>query len=178
MLSRSILACTLLAIALRPAKPAPIATGADLPPLLYTVASSYEPLAWMHGADRFPSGATIIMRDENRERALVPDFAASAAPAVSFDGRRVLFAGRRIQDDWQMWELALENSAVRQSRPQLTTASGLFICRRIASFIRAGHKADSLLNKIGSDRKNPLLLTYGPANFSANGYSARRAHSI
>ena len=102
----------------------------------------------MHGADRFPSGATIIMRDENRERALVPDFAASAAPAVSFDGQRILFAGRRIQDDWQMWELALENSAVRQSRPQLTTASGLFILPEDRpSFLRAGHEADSLLNK-------------------------------
>jgi len=166
VLSRSILACVLLAIALRPAKPAPSAAAGDLPPILYTVASSYEPLAWMHGADRFPSGATIIVRDENRERALVLDFAASADPAVSFEGQRVLFAGKvHSQDHWQIWELALESGTVHPItsgaddcvRPfYLPEDRIVYACRVQGRFA---------IERLDLSGKNPLLLTYGPANF-------------
>ena len=166
MLSRSILACVLLAIALRPARPAPSATAGDLPPLLYTVASSYEPLAWMHGADRFRSEATIIVRDENRERALVPDFAASADPAVSFDGQRALFAGKvHPQDHWQIWEIVLDSGTVRPItsgaddcvRPFYLPEDRVIYARKVQ-----GRFAIERLDLTG---KNPLLLTYGPASF-------------
>ena len=163
MLSRSILACALLAIALLPARPAP---SVDLPPLLYTAASSYEPLAWLHGADRFRSGATLILHDQNREHPLVPDFAASADPAVSFDGQRILFAGKvHPQDHWQIWELVLESGAVRPVtsaaddyiRPFYLPEDRIVYARRVQ-----GRFAIERLDLTG---KNPLLLTYGPANF-------------
>jgi hypothetical protein len=166
VLPRSILACLLLAIALGPAKSAPSSADGALPPLLYTVASSYEPLAWMHGADRFRSGATIVVRDGNRERALVPDFAASADPAVSYDGQRVLFAGKvRPQDHWQIWEFGLESGAVRPLtsgaddcvRPFYLPEDRIVYARRVQ-----GRFAIERLDLAG---KNPLLLTYAPANF-------------
>jgi hypothetical protein len=77
-------------------------------PFLYTVAKVFEPMAWIHGADRFPSGAEIFVSGESGRRPLVPDFSASADPAVSFDGERVLFAGKaRASGPWQIWELDL-----------------------------------------------------------------------
>ena len=166
MLLRSILACALLAIVLPSAKPTPSATPPDLPPILYTVASSYEPLAWMHGADRFRSGATIVVRDGTRERALVPDLAASADPAVSFDGQRALFAGKvHAQDHWQIWELILESGKVRP------ITSGADDCVRPFylpedRFVYA-HKVQSrfVIERLDLTGKNPLILTYSPANF-------------
>lgn len=166
MLSRSILACALLAIGLRSAKPAPNAAAGDLPPILYTVASSYEPLAWMHAADRFRSGATIIVRSSNGQRPLVPDFAASADPAVSFDGQRVLFAGKaHPQDHWQIWELALESGRVRPVtstsddciRPFYLPEDRLVYARRVQG--RFG------IERLDLNGRNPLPLTYGASNF-------------
>jgi hypothetical protein len=165
VLPRSILACVLLVTALPLAKPVPSAAP-DLSPLLYSAASSYEPLAWMRGADRFPSGATIVVRDGDRQRPLVPDFAASADPAVSFDGQRILFAGKvHPQDRWQIWELVLESGAVRPVtsatddciRPFYLPEDRLVYARRVQ-----GRFAIERLDLTG---KNRLPLTSGPANF-------------
>ncbi len=91
------------------------ATAAGATSFVYTIAPRYEPLAWMHGDDRFPSGANIFLQDGNAPRRLVPDFAASADPSVSFDGQRVLFAGKRkAQDSWQIWERALAGGEPRR----------------------------------------------------------------
>jgi hypothetical protein len=76
---------------------------------LFTVAKHYEPLAWLRGADRFSSGANIFLQDKSGRRPLLPGFAASADPAISFDGNRALFAGKlKAEDHWQIWEVALE----------------------------------------------------------------------
>lgn len=100
-----------------------IASGAATPateppsrvtPLLYTVAKVYEPLAWLHGAERFPSGAQIMVSAESDLHPLVRDFAASADPSVSFDGQKILFAGKaHASDPWQIWEVALAGGAPR-----------------------------------------------------------------
>jgi len=79
-----------------------------LPAFLYTAAKSYDPLAWMHGGERFSAGATIFIHDAKGDHPLVPNFAASADPAVSFDGERVLFAGKpKPEDHWQIFELTI-----------------------------------------------------------------------
>jgi hypothetical protein len=76
------------------------------------MAAVYEPLAWLHGADRFPSGAQIIVSSDGARRPLVQDFAASADPSVSFDGQKALFAGKaHASDPWQIWELNLAGGA-------------------------------------------------------------------
>jgi hypothetical protein len=83
-------------------------------PLLYTAARQYKPTAWIHGGERFPSGATLFIRDAKGRRPLVPGFAASADPSVSFDGERVLFAGKqKARDPWQIWEITVETGDLR-----------------------------------------------------------------
>lgn len=82
---------------------------------LYTVAKVYPPLAWMHGADRFPEGANIFIHESAGQRPLMPEFASTADPAISFDGERVLFAGKRNRDDpWQIFEVSLGGGDARQ----------------------------------------------------------------
>ena len=84
-------------------------------PLLYTVARAYSPLAWMRGGERFPQGAAIFLRDAERGRALIPGFAASADASVSFDGKTILFAGKRGRlDRWQIWEIPAQSGDARQ----------------------------------------------------------------
>ncbi len=75
-------------------------------PLLYTSAREYSPLAWMRGGERFPQGAAVYVREGTKRHALVPGFAASADANVSFDGKRILFAGKQqARDHWQIWEI-------------------------------------------------------------------------
>jgi hypothetical protein len=74
--------------------------------LLYTAAARYDPLAWLRGAERFPDGAKLFVFDGKTSRPLVPNFFASADASVSFDGMRVLFAGKQHPTDvWQVWEI-------------------------------------------------------------------------
>ncbi len=48
-------------------------------------------------------------------RVLTRDFHSAADPAISFDGRRVLFAAQRdAGDPWNIFELSLDTQAVRQ----------------------------------------------------------------
>ena len=87
---RPLLASVLLLIASGPATPA-TETAAKAVPFLYTVAKAFEPMAWLHGADRFPSGAEIFVSTERGRHPLVPEFAASADPTVAFDGEKEVF---------------------------------------------------------------------------------------
>jgi hypothetical protein len=110
---RFVLAFTVLIMASGPATPA-TEDSANAGPFLYTVAKVFEPMAWLHGADRFPSGAEIFVSNETGRRPLVPDFAGSADPFVSFDGEKVLFAGKlRPSDPWQIWEIRLAGGSPR-----------------------------------------------------------------
>jgi hypothetical protein len=83
--------------------------------LLYTAAPHYDPLAWLRGAERFPGGAKLFVFDRKASRLLVPNFFASADAAVSFDGMRILFAGKQHPTDvWQVWEIALSGGPPAQ----------------------------------------------------------------
>ncbi|MFZ0200747.1 MAG: hypothetical protein WAL05_16255 [Candidatus Sulfotelmatobacter sp.] len=92
-----------------------LSAGHDSPPFLFTVAKQYDPLAWIRGADRFSSDATVFLQDANGKHPLVPSFGASADPSVSFDGKNVLFAGKKsLQDPWQIWEVSLSGEEPRR----------------------------------------------------------------
>jgi hypothetical protein len=138
--------------------------GTDSPSLLYTVASRYEPLAWMQGADRFPFGAALFLRDEKGQRPLV-SFVASADSTVSFDGQRVLFAGKvKAQDPWQIFEILLAGGEPRRItsgsedcvRPFYLPEDRLVYARKIA-----GRFVIEVTDLAGG---KPLALTYGQAN--------------
>ncbi len=84
-------------------------------PLLYTVAPGYEPLAWMRGGDRFPLGSTIFRQTGSAKEPLAKNVAASSDPSVSFDGERVIFAGKHTTGDhWQIWEISLSTGEARR----------------------------------------------------------------
>ena len=135
-------------------------------PFLYTAARHYELLAWMRGGERFPSGATIFLNDSAGRHPLVPDFAASADPTVSFDGQHVLFAGKpKPQDPWQIFEIALDGGAPRRItagaedcvRPFYLPNNRIVYARK-----SAGRFVIEAVDMAGG---KPLPLTYGPANF-------------
>lgn len=86
--------------------------GADF---IVTAAPLYAPLAELHGRERFPHGAQLLLVHSGKVEPLVADFADTADANVSFDAKRVLFAGKRAAGDpWQVWELTLKDGSVRK----------------------------------------------------------------
>jgi hypothetical protein len=83
--------------------------------VIVTATPVYEPLAELRGRERFPQGAQLLVVRDGKAEPLVAGFAATADADVSFDGKSVLFAGKQTSGDpWQIWELTLENRAVRK----------------------------------------------------------------
>ncbi|HEX4065949.1 MAG TPA: hypothetical protein VHZ09_07980 [Acidobacteriaceae bacterium] len=81
---------------------------------LVTAAPVYDSLAALRGGERFPRGAELMLLRNGRLQSFVADFAASADASVSFDGKTVLFAGRKTASDrWQIWEIELDGGAPR-----------------------------------------------------------------
>jgi len=85
------------------------------PDFIVTAAPIYVPLAELHGQERFPHGAQLLLVHNGKAEPLVNGFAASADANVSFDGLTVLFAGKpSAADPWQIWELTLKDRSVRK----------------------------------------------------------------
>jgi hypothetical protein len=60
-------------------------------------------------------GRLVLVSKDMSTRVLSKDFHSASDPAVSFDGRRLLFAGKRKADDkWNIYEKSLDRSTVRQ----------------------------------------------------------------
>ncbi len=92
--------------------PAADKVGADF---LVTAAPVYAPLAEMRGAERFPQGAQLLLAHGGKAEPLVEGFAATADADVSFDGKQVLFAGKKTAGEpWQVWELTLADRSIRK----------------------------------------------------------------
>ena len=136
------------------------------PGFLYTVTRNYQPLAWMNGGERFPAGANIFIRDTNGRRAFLRRFAASSDPAVSFDGKYVLFAGKSTaQEKWQIWEISFDGKDLRQItncvgdcvRPLYLPEDRIVYAEKLD-----GHFVIQTLSTAGN---NPIVsLTYGSGN--------------
>jgi len=97
---------------------------------------------------------------------LVPNFAISADSAISFDGQRVLFSGKRKPEDpWQIWEVALAGGEPRRItsgsqdciRPLYLPEDRVVYARRTA-----GRFVIEAVDLAGG---KPLPLTYGPPNY-------------
>jgi hypothetical protein len=133
--------------------------------ILYTAAKQFDPLAWMHGGERFPLGATILVRAANQVRPLAPDFAASADPNVSFDGKSVLFAGKVTPaDPWQIWEVALDGESPRRvvsAAEDLVRPMYLPEDRIVYAHKRNGQFVIEAVSLGGGD---PLRLFYAPGS--------------
>lgn len=156
----ALLACTLWLRGAAEAPHAPLRA-----PVLYTATSHYEALAWLRGADRFAQDSSLMVFDGSGSRPLVPQLAASADPAGSFDGTRVLFAGKRSRKDkWQVWELTLSDGHLRRVtscaddcvRPLYLPDDRLVYAHKL--------RGRYLLEAAGLDATAPLELTYAPGN--------------
>ncbi len=73
----------------------PVREAAMASDVIVTAAPAYEPLAALRGDERFPKGAQLLLIHAGKAEPLVPEFAASADASVSFDGGKVLFAGKK-----------------------------------------------------------------------------------
>lgn len=91
-----------------------ITRGVDVP-IVVTAAPSYDATAALRGEERFASGAQLLLLKNGKAEPLVDGFAASADASVSFDGTKVLFAGRKSAGEpWAIWELMLSDHTVRK----------------------------------------------------------------
>ena len=151
-----------------------LSSGSDSPAFLFTIAKRYEPLAWIRGADRFSSDAIIFLQDASGRHPLIPSFAASADPAVSFDGKSVLFAGKQqTQDHWQIWEVARDvarDSAMTGGTPRRVTSCAEDCVRpfylpdkRFVYAKKTGGRFVIEAADLGEGKT--VQLTYGPGNF-------------
>jgi hypothetical protein len=132
---------------------------------LYTAAKSHEPLAWLQGGERFPSGSAIFVHDARGHRALLPDFASSADATISFDGQRILFAAKvRAAGAWQIWEMSLRGSPARRItsgaedciRPFYLPEDRIVYARKV--------EGRFVIEIVDLDGGKPLPLTYVPGS--------------
>jgi hypothetical protein len=67
------------------------------------------------------SGSRIVAFVPGRgkpARVLTKDFYSACFPSISYDGRYMVFAGKKGKDDpWQIWEMNLKNSNIRKIIP-------------------------------------------------------------
>jgi hypothetical protein len=146
------------------------AIGADV---IVTATPAYEPLAALRGPGqnlkRFPLGAQLLLVHAGKAEPLLTGFAASADASISFDGKRVLFAGKQAASDpWQIWELTLADRSVRRLitsasdaiRPLYLPAGRLVYAQRTPQGFQleaAGKEASDVFAPIDSEAGSSLL---------------------
>jgi hypothetical protein len=60
-------------------------------------------------------GRLVLLAKDGSTRVLTLDFASAADPAVSFDGKRIIFAAKRAASDhWNIFEMKADGSGARQ----------------------------------------------------------------
>lgn len=79
-------------------------------------ASGAQPLAGgMLRAPYGDGGRLVLLAKTGATRVLTQDFESAADPAVSFDGKRILFAGKKAAgDNWNIFEMNADGSGTRQ----------------------------------------------------------------
>ena len=95
--------------------------------IIVTASPFYKPLAELQGGERFPNGAQLLLVHNGVAKLLVHDFAATADADVSYDGKFVLFSGKKAESDpWQIWELTLLDGSLRKVVTSATDAQRPF----------------------------------------------------
>jgi hypothetical protein len=79
---------------------------------VYTAAPQYDRAT---EANRFPKGAAVMLVSPAGKQRIAPALYASADATVSFDGARILFAGKTsAASPWQIWEISAAGGTPRQ----------------------------------------------------------------
>jgi len=146
---------------------AAVADHSGVPDYAYVAAPQYDGAAWRSGRERFPAGAAVMLAAAQGQRKIAADFYASTDPAVSFDGSRILFAGKRTSaGPWQIWETAVAGGAPRQ----LTTADSdcirpLYLPDNRVVFTRVFAKGSEIQVIPLSGAGAPEALTFVPGRY-------------
>jgi hypothetical protein len=141
----------------------------NTPAVIVTAAPVYDSLAALHGGERFPQGAQLMVWRDGQLAKLCPGFAASADASVSFNGNAILFSGRKAAGDpWQIWEISaaggtpqlMLGGATNAIRPLwMPQDRVVYAQRQEGRFVLKTAALD------GSDRR---MLTDSPGNFLAD----------
>jgi hypothetical protein len=94
--------------------PSPSAQSTNHPEILFVQAPSVKAGRL---SERFPQGSRIVRlkRGSKTPVNLTPSFFAAADPRISFDGSKVLFAGKKdAAAAWQIWEMNTDGTGQRQ----------------------------------------------------------------
>lgn len=129
------------------------------PAYLYTLAPRYEPDAWTRGEERFPAGAAVYLSSGRERRRIAPDLVVSADAFVSYDGTRVLLAGKRATNEpWQIWETSVDGGGLRRitkggtdcTRPLYLPDGRVVYTRRTAdgSVLEAAHSDGGTIERL------------------------------
>ncbi len=150
---------------------------AALPDVIVTASPSYQPLAAVRGGERFPRGAQLLLVHNGSAEPLAPQFWATADANVSFDGQRMLFAGKQNQTDhWQIWEMTLQGRTPRllfagsddAIRPMYLSSGQFVFAQRAATGFQiavAGVQASEPFAPIDANAGAKVLpLTYLPTS--------------
>jgi hypothetical protein len=133
--------------------------------IAYTSAERFENGAWLKGGERFPAGAAIYVWDGKRSNKLTSDFYAAADPEISFDGAKILFAGKKsAADPWQIWEIGKDGSGLRQivsSKDDVVRP--LYLPQGFVVYARR-HDGAFQLEKQAIDGGAPLILFHSPGS--------------
>ena len=123
---------------------------------------------------RFPQGSRLVrMTAGDAPGSVAPltrDFFSAADPQVSFDGSRILFSAQRARgDSWQIWEMAVDGSGLRQ----VTHGAGDCLEPKylpqnqiVYTFLSGtGHLQQSAVYVSRMDGSDAHPITFGPGNF-------------
>ena len=147
----------------------PAAASGAAAEFIYTETPRYDARAAVQGGERFPNGAALHLSARGKDRVLVNGFVATADACVSFDGRRVLFAGKQAPGQpWQIWETAIAGGAPRRItntnddsiRPFYLPQDKIVYARRVGGVFQ--------LEVQTLDGKTASQLTWGPGNHVTN----------
>ena len=147
------------------------AQSASIPAMVFVEA----PIVTSDGlTQRFPQGSRLVRMTPGEAPGsvlpLTPDFFAAADPQVSFDGGRILFSAERAKgDSWQIWEMAVDGSGLRQ----ITHGAGDFLEPKylprnqiVYTFAGgSGGQRNSAVYVGRMDGTSAHPITFGPGNF-------------
>lgn len=146
--------------------------------IIVTAAPVYRPLAELHGGERFPMGAQLLLVHSGIVSPLIRDFAATADADISFDGKSVLFAGKKnAHDCWQIWEFTFSDGSLRKivtsttdsERPLYLPGGRIIWARRTAKGFQIESDGDGrlpaqqFLNPTAGAGRLSLTYTHGSA---------------
>lgn len=85
-------------------------------PIIFTQVPVLSPSSSVKNGDLCVEGSRLVLLDPNQSvNVISSEFSSACEPAVSYDGRSILFAGKRNPgDSFNIFEISLDGSEIRQ----------------------------------------------------------------